>query len=62
MSRQHHSHNHADHPPGHSHDSASPHPAQQPPWSMLRMTLWARLGLAVLLSAALWGTVWAALQ
>jgi hypothetical protein len=39
----------------HSHGPASPHPA---PWSILRMTVVARLGAALAVSAGLWAVVW----
>jgi hypothetical protein len=42
----------------HSHGPASPHPAQAAPWSILRMTVVARLGAALAVSAALWAVVW----
>jgi len=50
------SHTHTHHHP-HSHDPATPHPAQPAPWSILRMTLLSRLGLALLVSAAMWAIV-----
>ena len=59
-----HSHGH-DHHHGHahhSHDPAAPHPAQAAPWSILRMTVAARLAAAVIVSAALWGVVWLAMR
>ena len=59
-----HSHGH-DHHHGHahlSHDSATPHPAQAAPWSILRMTVAARLAAAVAVSAGLWGIVWLAMR
>jgi hypothetical protein len=52
-----HSHDHA-----HSHGPAVPHPAQAAPWSILRMTVTARLGAAVAVSAGLWGVVWLAMR
>jgi hypothetical protein len=56
-----HSHSH-DHSHGnahaHSHGPASPHPAQAAPWSILRMTVMARLGAALAVSAGLWAVVW----
>jgi len=54
------SHRHSDalegspHRHGHSHTAATPHPAQRAPWSILRMTLAARLGAAIAVSAGLW--------
>ena len=56
-----HSHTHTHHHP-HSHDPATPHPAQPAPWSILRMTLPARLGLALLVSAAMWAFVLVAMR
>lgn len=56
---------HHDHHHGHirhSHDPATPHPAQAAPWSILRMTVAARLAAAVAVSAALWGIVWLAMR
>ncbi|MGB3866090.1 MAG: hypothetical protein WBA29_10740 [Xanthobacteraceae bacterium] len=47
---------------GHRHAPESPHPAEVPPWSMLRLSLPARLALAAGLSAALWGMVWLAMR
>jgi len=32
------------------------------PWSILRMTVAARLGASLLVSAALWGAVWLAMR
>jgi hypothetical protein len=46
----------------HSHDPAAPHPAQAAPWSILRMTVAARLAAAVAVSAGLWGIVWLAMR
>jgi len=60
-----HSHGHHDHHHGHahhSHDPATPHPAQAAPWSILRMTVAARLGAAVAVSAGLWAIVWLAMR
>lgn len=54
-----HSHTH-DH--GHSHGAAVPHPAQPAPWSILRMTLAARLGAALLVSVGLWAIVLLAMR
>ena len=50
------------HVPVHSHGPASPHPAQAAPWSILRMTVMARLGAALAVSAGLWGIVWLAMR
>jgi hypothetical protein len=52
-------HNHAH---AHSHAPASPHPAQPAPWSILRMTLPARLGAALAVSAGLWAVVLLAMR
>ena len=60
-----HSHDHAHahgHVPVHSHGPASPHPAQAAPWSILRMTVLARLGAALAVSAALWAVVLVAMR
>jgi hypothetical protein len=56
-----HSHDHG-HVHAHSHGPATPHPAQAAPWSILRMTLIARLGAAVLVSAGLWAVVLVAMR
>jgi hypothetical protein len=48
--------------PVHRHGPASPHPAQAAPWSILRMSVTARLGAALAVSAALWGAVWLAMR
>ena len=45
-----HSHGH-DHTHAHVHDAASPHPAQDAPWSILRMTMAGRLSAAVAVCA-----------
>jgi hypothetical protein len=39
-----------------------PHPAQAAPWSILRMTVAARIAAAVVVSAGLWGIVWLAMR
>jgi hypothetical protein len=58
-----HSHDHAyPHSHAHSHGPASPHPAQTALWSILRMTVVARLSAAVAVSAGLWGIVWLAMR
>jgi hypothetical protein len=60
-----HSHDHpASHSHGHthSHGPASPHPAQAAPWSILRMTVMARLGAALAVSAGLWAVVWLSMR
>ena len=56
-----HAHDHG-HVPVHSHGPASPHPAQAAPWSILRMTVVARLAAALAVSAGLWGVVWLAMR
>jgi len=58
-----HSHDHGhDHTHAHVHDAASPHPAQDAPWSILRMTMAGRLSAAVAVCAVLWGIVWLAMR
>jgi hypothetical protein len=59
-----HSHDHAHHHHGHahSHGPATPHPAQPAPWSILRMTVAARLAAAFAVSAALWAVVLVAMR
>lgn len=54
-----HSHGH-DH--SHSHGPASPHPAQPVTWSILRMTLAARVAAAAAISAGLWAIVLVAMR
>jgi len=56
-----HDHGHA-HAHAHSHGPASPHPAQAAPWSILRMTVAARLAAALAVSAGLWAIVWLAMR
>jgi hypothetical protein len=46
----------------HSHGSATPHPAQAAPWSILRMTLVSRLGAALAVSVGLWAVVLMAMR
>jgi hypothetical protein len=59
----HHTHGHEHgHPHVHSHGPASPHPAQAAPWSILRMTVAARLAAALVVSAALWAVVLLAMR
>jgi hypothetical protein len=62
-------HDHSHHNPAshgrvhaHSHGPASPHPAQAAPWSILRMTVVARLGAALAVSAGLWAVVWLSMR
>jgi hypothetical protein len=57
-----HSHDHHAHGHGHSHGPATPHPAQTAPWSILRMTVMARLAAAAAVSAGLWAVVWLAMR
>jgi hypothetical protein len=57
------SHDHANHHShAHSHGLAAPHPAQISPWSILRMTVLARLGAALAVGAVLWAVVWLAMR
>jgi len=46
----------------HHHDPAAPHPAQPLNWSILRMTLGARVAAAAAISAALWAVVLLAMR
>jgi hypothetical protein len=59
-----HSHDHTDgHAYGHAHSHGpAPHPAQAAPWSILRMTVVARLGAAAAVGAGLWAVVWLAMR
>jgi hypothetical protein len=58
-----HEHSHGyDHSHAHVHDAASPHPAQAAPWSILRMTMAARLAAALAVCAVLWGVVFLAMR
>jgi hypothetical protein len=58
-----HSHDHGHHHThAHSHGPSSPHPAQAAPWSILRMTVFARLGAALAVSVGLWAVVWMAMR
>jgi len=59
-SRDHH-HDHSHHH-GHGHGPATPHPAQPAPWSILRMTVLARLAAALVVSAGLWAVVLLAMR
>ena len=56
-----HTHDHP-HSHSHAHGPSTPHPAQPAPWSILRMTLLSRLSAALLVSAALWAIVLAAMR
>jgi len=55
-----HAHGHGHHT--HSHGASTPHPAQPAPWSILRMTVAARLGAALAVSACLWVVVLVAMR
>jgi hypothetical protein len=57
-----HPHSHDHHGHSHSHGPATPHPAQAAPWSILRMTVAARLAAAVAVSAVLWVVVLVAMR
>ncbi|MBB5049232.1 hypothetical protein HNR60_004007 [Rhodopseudomonas rhenobacensis] len=58
-----HSHSHSEAgSAGHHHAAAAPHPSQSPPWSILRMTVAARLGVALVMSAMLWAFVLTAMR
>ncbi|MBS0529780.1 MAG: hypothetical protein JSS22_10380 [Proteobacteria bacterium] len=60
-----HSHDHGHgsaHGHAHTHGPFLPHPAQAAPWSILRMTLIGRLGLALVVSAGLWAAVLVAMR
>jgi hypothetical protein len=61
MAQSHHHHDHM-HSHAHQHGPATPHPAQPAPWSILRMTLAARVGAALLVSAGLWAVVLLAMR
>ncbi len=56
-----HGHTHA-HDHSHSHGAAAPHPAQPVTWSILRMTLVARLAAATAISVGLWAVVLVAMR
>jgi hypothetical protein len=56
-----HSHPHT-HGHPHGHGPAAPHPAQSAPWSILRMTVLARLAAALAVSAGLWAIVLVAMR
>jgi ABC-type Zn2+ transport system substrate-binding protein/surface adhesin len=62
-----HSHDHGHHPGhahghAHSHGPSTPHPAQPAPWSILRMTVAARLAAALVVSTGLWAVVLVAMR
>ncbi len=56
-----HSHDHHDHA-HHHHGPSNPHPAQAARWSILRMTVPARLAAALAVIVALWGVVLVAMR
>ena len=56
-----HAHDHA-HGHAHGHGPAAPHPVQPVAWSILRMTMTARLAAAAAISAALWAVVLVAMR
>lgn len=56
-----HGHNHSHGPQVHGHGDA-PHPAQPVTWSILRMTVAARLAAAAAISAGLWVIVLVAMR
>jgi hypothetical protein len=60
-----HTHDHVHgptHDHAHSHGTATPHPAQAASWSILRMTVAARLAAALTVCAALWAFVLLAMR
>ncbi|WP_043159961.1 hypothetical protein [Bradyrhizobium sp. Ai1a-2] len=63
-----HTHGHHDHVDGHAHEhahshgAATPHPAQAATWSILRMTVAARLVAALAVCAGLWAFVLLAMR
>jgi hypothetical protein len=57
-----HAHDHHGHSHAHSHGPSTPHPAQLAPWSILRMTVAARLSAAVVVSVGLWVVVLVAMR
>lgn len=56
-----HTHSHG-HDHSHVHDAATPHPAQSAPWSILRLTVTARVSAALAVCAVLWGVVFLAMR
>jgi hypothetical protein len=52
----------ADHSHDHNHAAGAPHPAQAAPWSLLRMAMPMRLGMAALIAIALWAFVLLAMR
>jgi hypothetical protein len=58
-----HAHGHAHHHGhAHAHSPAMPHPPMALPTSFMRLSLAARIGIALLASAMLWGAVWLAMR
>jgi hypothetical protein len=57
-----HGHDHSHSHDAHDHGPASPHPAQAVTWSILRMTLAARLAAAAAISVGLWAVVLVAMR
>jgi hypothetical protein len=62
-----HAHDHAhgdDHHHGHAHAHApaAPHPPMVMPPSFMRLSIGARLGIAMLASAVLWCAIWLAMR
>jgi hypothetical protein len=57
-----HVHGHVHDHVAHSHGPATPHPAQAATWSILRMTVAARLAAALAVSAGLWAFVLLAMR
>ncbi|HEY0331782.1 MAG TPA: hypothetical protein VGC77_22125 [Rhodopseudomonas sp.] len=55
-------HDHPHFDSAHHHAAALPHPSQSPPWSILRMAVWSRLGVAFAISALLWAAVLTAMR
>ena len=55
-------HPHDYHAHHHGHGPAAPHPPQRAPWSILRMTVAARLGAALVVSVGLWAVVLVAMR
>jgi len=64
--QQDHSHGPADshgpHTSPHAHGTSSPHPAQAAHWSILHMTMVARLIAAAAVCLVLWAAVWLAMR
>jgi hypothetical protein len=47
---------------GHAHAPSAPHPPMVLPLSFMRLSLAARLGIALLASVVMWGAVWLAMR